>query len=216
MGKIYRTLDSGSGGTEATDIIQCINGRESQIHVLWCLYLDGISREVHPTEYVEVTAGSVSEFVNDSFLKMDAKSISSGNFTSTKASNFWVCPTKPGAADFCLFPICWITLRPQGGEVVIVPIKIGEVVSTMLTALQMSPGVIPLMPFLLTRREVLLTYTPPDVTSTATLLVAGNKSFCGANIIGAIPWSIPELIDGGKTRIVQLLNNFCSKLPLLV
>ena len=35
------------------------------IHKLWGVGLEGISREVHPTERVEVTAGTFREFVND-------------------------------------------------------------------------------------------------------------------------------------------------------
>ena len=60
-------------------------------------------------------------------LKMDAESRSSGNFTSTTASIFWVCKTKPGGVDFHLFATCWLALRPQGGKVATIPIRDGEV-----------------------------------------------------------------------------------------
>ena len=65
IGTIYRPSDSGSRSTEATDFIQCINGREPKIHELWCLNLDGICREFHPTEHIEDTSGTVREFVTN-------------------------------------------------------------------------------------------------------------------------------------------------------
>ena len=69
MGTIYRPSYSGSGGTEATAFIQCINGREPQIHELWCLCLDRICRKVHSTAYVEVPAGTIRYFVTDYIAK---------------------------------------------------------------------------------------------------------------------------------------------------
>ena len=52
MGNIHRPLNHGVGGTKATAFIQYINGQEPQIYELWCLGLDGIRREVHPTARV--------------------------------------------------------------------------------------------------------------------------------------------------------------------
>ena len=49
MGSICMPLDSVSGGTDVTAFIQCVDGREPQIHELWYLGLDVIVREVHPT-----------------------------------------------------------------------------------------------------------------------------------------------------------------------
>ena len=65
MGNIYRPFYSGSGGNDATSFIQCINGREPRIHELWCLGFDGISWKVHPTARVDVTDGTMGEFVTD-------------------------------------------------------------------------------------------------------------------------------------------------------
>ena len=95
MGSIYRPSDSGSDSTEATTFIQCVDGLEPLIRELWCLGLDGISREVHPTELVDVTAGTVGEFVT--------------NYLSE--------------VGFRLFATCWLALRPQGGEVGTIPIR---------------------------------------------------------------------------------------------
>ena len=65
MGTIRRPSDSSRGGTEANAFIQCINGREPQNHELWCLDLDGINSEVHPTVHVDFLAGTVGDFVTD-------------------------------------------------------------------------------------------------------------------------------------------------------
>ena len=63
MGTINMPSDSGSGGTESTAFIQCIDGREPQIHELWYLGLDRISHKINPAAHVDVTAGIVGEFV---------------------------------------------------------------------------------------------------------------------------------------------------------
>ena len=96
MGTIRTPYDYGSVGTEATAFIQRINTREPDIHELWCLGLDGISHEVQPTVHIEVTSGSIGEFVTNYLTEMVAKFISSGNFMSTTASGLLVCPTMPG------------------------------------------------------------------------------------------------------------------------
>ena len=74
----------------------------------------------------------------------------------------------------------------------------------MSIALQFFPGVIQPIYVLITCRGVLLIRALPTA-----------NSVWGANEVGAIPWSIPGFIAGGKTGMVQLLNNVCSKLPLL-
>ena len=124
------------------------------------------------------------------------------------ASNFWVCPTKPGEVGCRFFATLWIRLRKQGGEVATIPINTGEGVSTILTALQMSPGVLMSTSILITCRGVLLIHAPPDATSATTYFVTGIKSFCDTKNISLIPWSIPGFIARCKTWMVRLLNNF--------
>ena len=216
MGTNRRPLDSGSGGSEATDFIQYINGQEPQIHELWCLSLDVISCKTHPTVGVDVVAETVGEFETNYLAKMYAELISQGNFPSIIVSNFWVCLTKPGEVDCCLFTTCWNTLRPKGEEVPTIPIRTGEGCSMTLKSLQMTPGVLPLTPVLLTCRGLLFIHTPPDVVSMTNYFLAGINSVYGANIISAIHWSIPMFIPGGKRGMVRLLNNFFSKFLLLV
>ena len=65
MDIIYRLIDSGSGGTKATDLIQIINGQDLKIHKLWYLVLDGILLKIHPTAREEVLYGTVVEFVTN-------------------------------------------------------------------------------------------------------------------------------------------------------
>ena len=90
MVTIHSTSDSGSGSTETTVLIQCINGRDPQINKLWCLGLDSIYREIHSTAYVEILGGTVREFITDYLAEMDVKLRLSENFLSTSPSNFVV------------------------------------------------------------------------------------------------------------------------------
>ena len=65
MGTICSLSVSGIGGTEWTAVIQCDNGRKPHTHELWCLRLDMIIHKFHPTELVEVTAGTVAEVMTN-------------------------------------------------------------------------------------------------------------------------------------------------------
>ena len=49
LGSICRPSDSGSGCTENTVFIKCVDGREPHIHGFWCLGMDMISYKVHTT-----------------------------------------------------------------------------------------------------------------------------------------------------------------------
>ena len=138
---------------------------------------------------------------------MDVKSGSSDNLPSTTASNFCDFLTNPGEVDCCLLPTSWITLSPQDGEGPTIPTRTGEDVSTIPIALQIYPGVITLARIIITCRRVLLIHTLPDAASAMTSLVAGVRSVCGANMIGAIHWSIPGFVVGGKAVMVRQLKN---------
>ena len=65
MGSIYRPSDYGCGSTDGTAFIQCVDGREPQIHEFWYLDLDGIIYNDYPTSHVEIPAGTVGDFVTD-------------------------------------------------------------------------------------------------------------------------------------------------------
>ena len=74
IGAICRTSNYGSGGTEATAFIQCINVQEPQVHELWCLVLDRISRKVDTTARVEVPAETMREFRRPPSFLLDTES----------------------------------------------------------------------------------------------------------------------------------------------
>ena len=65
MESIRRSSNSGSGGTEDVDFIQCVDSQEPQIHNIWCLSSDGVTRKIHPTMQAEVAAGTVVQFKNN-------------------------------------------------------------------------------------------------------------------------------------------------------
>ena len=65
MGNIRRPYNYGSGGSETSSFIQCVNGREPQIYKLWCQGIDKICGEVHPYARIELPDGTVWGFVTD-------------------------------------------------------------------------------------------------------------------------------------------------------
>ena len=143
---------------------------------------------------------------------MDFKLQLLDNFPSTIASNFWDCLTKPGLVNFHISPTSWLKLRPQVGEVPIIPIRYEEDVSTMPIALSMLPGVLLSTPVLLTFCGVLNVHAPPDAVSTNISFVTGVRSIYGVNLIAEFPW----FVGRGKAGMVQKLNNLCSRISLLV
>ena len=52
VGYIDRPSDSGSGYAEGPEFIRCMDRREPQIHEVWYLGKDGVTREVHLTAHV--------------------------------------------------------------------------------------------------------------------------------------------------------------------
>ena len=75
IGSIYQPSNPGNGSTEDTDLIQCVDGQEPQIHEVRSLGLDGIIHEVNPTAQVEVSARNIREFVTNYLDEMDSESI---------------------------------------------------------------------------------------------------------------------------------------------
>ena len=62
MVSICRTSDSGIGDTEGVAFIRFFDGREPQIHEIWCLGYYGVTREIHPTAQIEVRTGNMGQF----------------------------------------------------------------------------------------------------------------------------------------------------------
>ena len=99
MKSIQRPSDSGRGIIEATAIIQCVDGREPQIHDLWYLVLNGISCKVCTTSQVDVTAGTVGEVVTNNLAENRHRIYIIGQLSVNDRVQFWVCLTKLGEAD---------------------------------------------------------------------------------------------------------------------
>ena len=115
MGYIRRPSNSGIWDTDATAVIQYINGREPQIHELWCLGLDGISHKVHPTSRVDVIAITVGGFVTDYFAENGRRIKITRKISVNDSIQFLVFLANPGEVGCRLFATFWITLRQQGG-----------------------------------------------------------------------------------------------------
>ena len=54
VGVIRQPSSSGSGVKYGLEFIRCVGGREPQIHKLWSFAKDGITREVHSFEWIDV------------------------------------------------------------------------------------------------------------------------------------------------------------------
>ena len=61
---------------------------------MWCLGLDYISREVHPTAQVEVTAGTVRNFVNDYLAENGRRIEIIGQLSVNNSVQFWGVPNQ--------------------------------------------------------------------------------------------------------------------------
>ena len=96
MGSIRRPSDSGSKSTEATAFIKCFDGREPQIHELWCLGLDGIIRKVCPTALVEVTTGTVGDFLTDYLAENGRRIHTIGKLSVNVSVQFLGMPDQDG------------------------------------------------------------------------------------------------------------------------
>ena len=65
VGYIRQPYNSSSGDEYRPEFIQCVDGREPQIHEVWNFGEDGATREVHSKSQVDVRAGFVGKFATD-------------------------------------------------------------------------------------------------------------------------------------------------------
>ena len=90
IGTIHRPSYFGSRGTDTTAFIQCVNGQEPQINKFWCLGLDRIFREVHPTAPVDILDGTVREFVTDYLAENGRPIVIIGELSANSSVKFWL------------------------------------------------------------------------------------------------------------------------------
>ena len=63
MGSIRRPSDSSREGTKSVEFIWCVDGREPQIHEIWCLGYNGVTHEFHTTAQIYDVAETVGQFL---------------------------------------------------------------------------------------------------------------------------------------------------------
>ena len=85
-----------------------------------------------------------------------------------------------------------------------------------LTELKTLPGVLLSTTVLINHRGVLSVHSLHYAASATTSFVTDIKSVYGATTIGAILRSILSFVVRTTTGRVRLLNDFCSKFPLIV
>ena len=76
--------------------------------------LDKMSRKVHPTAQVEVTDGTVGEFVTNYLDKNGRRIQIIGQLSVNDSAQFLGVPDQVGGVDCRLFATCGIASRPQG------------------------------------------------------------------------------------------------------
>ena len=62
---IRRPQDSGRRGTKKTEFIRCVDEQDPQMHEIWCLGSNRITREVYPTAQVDAGAGVVGQLLSN-------------------------------------------------------------------------------------------------------------------------------------------------------
>ena len=65
VGSICRPSYYGSGYEDGPEFIQFVEGRDPQIHEVWTFGEDGVTREIHPTARVDISAGFVGKFTTN-------------------------------------------------------------------------------------------------------------------------------------------------------
>ena len=65
VGCIGCSYNYGSRDAEGPEFIRCVDGRAPQIHEIWALREDGVTRKFHRTAQVNVSAGVIAEFMTD-------------------------------------------------------------------------------------------------------------------------------------------------------
>ena len=92
MGSICWPSNPGSRSTKDTAFIQYVDGKDPQINEVWCLGLDNINREVHPSAQVEVIAITVEEF-GTNYLAGNERIIQIiGQLSVNDSAQFWGVP----------------------------------------------------------------------------------------------------------------------------
>ena len=69
VGSISWPSDSGSGDAEGPECIRCVDRLKPHIHEVWDFGEDDVTREIHPTAQVDVSAGVVGYFATNYLTK---------------------------------------------------------------------------------------------------------------------------------------------------
>ena len=65
MGSISWPSSYGNRGAKNVDFMRCVDSQKPQLHEMWCLGLNKVTREIHKTAQVEVGAGTVGQLTTN-------------------------------------------------------------------------------------------------------------------------------------------------------
>ena len=114
MGSIRRPTNPGSRSTEDTAFIQCVDGRDTQIQEWWCLGLDNITQEFHPTAQVEVVSGTVGEYTINYLAENGLIIPFMGKIPINDSVQFLGIPDFVGVSGLSFLPNLKYTSEPTG------------------------------------------------------------------------------------------------------
>ena len=143
MLSIRRTSDFCSRGSEDIDFIWYVDGRYPQLHKIWSLGLDNVTREIHSTERVEVDNGTVGDITTNYLAENGHRIPIIGRLYINGSVQFLSIPDFIRNSGLLFIENFKLPLCSMAGNTVISPIITGELSRGILTACGVLPGVLP-------------------------------------------------------------------------
>ena len=150
MGPIRWYSYSGSGGTKGVKFVQCIDGQEPQMHEIWCLDSNGITRKVHLTAQIDVGDETVGHFSTHYFAENGRIIPIIGQISVNRSVKILGIPADAWECGLPFLENVLATTVPHGWGETIPPIINGPVSREDLLTMSLSHGVVPSLPVLLT------------------------------------------------------------------
>ena len=214
-GYIRRPYDYSNGDTEDIEFIRCVDGRDPQLHEMWCLSLDNVIRKIYPTAQIEVGAGTVGELTTNYLAENGRRILIIGQISINISVQFLGIPNFSVIVDCYFVKTCKIPLCSSVGDTLIPPIITVELCRGDLKSMSQSPGVVTYLTVRLTCVGFRLNRALLCAAYVMTYFVVGIASVWGVPpkvVILSSIWGSIVVVTIGRVR---LLNTLCCKIPLL-
>ena len=215
VGSILRPSDSGSGDSEGSKFIRCVNGREPQIDEVWAFGENGVTYEVHPTARVDVGSRVVGEFSSNYITGIRRRIPLLNRFPLMDVLNIWAFLTYIelvgpfGLVISWLLVLVWETVVPP--PIITGEFKLGDPME-VLPSYRFFPSV----SCRIMSTGVRKTRTPLRATSVIITFKAIVWHACVVPLPAATPSEIHGSIGGMIIGRVWLINNLCGEFLFVV